>query len=630
MEQAWIIPALGFIAFGVLTLFRGVLPAQGKYLSIAAILGGFVMFWVVLADFLSEGVGQYLLPRSWFDAGPLSVGSGMIIDPLTIVMLGLITFVSLVVQIYSLEYMRHGGKDDPRIGWYYASHSLFSASMLALVLADNLLLLYVAWELVGLCSYLLIGFWYERQSAAEAAKKAFITTRLGDVGLLIGILLLFREFGTFDISLILANLDNPDVNGTALTASAFLLFLGAMGKSAQFPFHVWLPDAMEGPTPVSALIHAATMVTAGVFLVARMLPLFEAVPSAQIFVASIGIITGLMGATMALAATDLKRILAFSTMSHLGFMMLALGAGGYTAAIFHLLMHGLAKAMLFLCAGSIMHAMHDQTDIRKMGGLRRRMPVTGNAFIVGALALAGLPPLAAFWSKDEMLLAVAEGLPPIFVALFLVAIVLSALYMARAIRLVFFGTIGRDNQRVRENPVAMTGVLQVLTFLSVFAGLIALPIGNTYQGVGYFIRQFGVPSAHATGFHFDPVWSTISIILVLGGLWFGWRLYSERNDLLATAKAKFPLVHRILENRYYVDEVYQWGIDRVVLRMGRLVALFDRKIVNDIGVDGPGVSTLRLARRLRAHVSGRFADYGMFMVAGTVALALLLWLGPIS
>ncbi|MEE8519396.1 MAG: proton-conducting transporter membrane subunit, partial [Dehalococcoidia bacterium] len=276
IEEAWLLPTFGFITFGVLTLFRGYLPWQGKHLSVIAVIAGFVLFWPILFDFVSRGVGEYHLEREWFTAGALSVGSGTIIDPLTIVMLALVTFVSVIVQVYSLGYMRHDGHDDPRIGWYFAAHSLFTAAMLTLVLADNLLLLYVGWELVGLCSYFLIGFWYERQSASDAAKKAFITTRIGDVGLLIGILLLVAEFNTFDIGTILGSLGDPGVNSVVVTSSAFLIFLGAMGKSAQFPLHVWLPDAMEGPTPVSALIHAATMVTAGVFLVARLLPLYEA------------------------------------------------------------------------------------------------------------------------------------------------------------------------------------------------------------------------------------------------------------------------------------------------------------------------------------------------------------------
>ena len=461
MQQAWLIPAFGFGAFALLALFRHRLPGQGKYLSVLAIVAGFILVWPVLFDMLGKGIGEYHYPREWFTAGPFEMGWGIIVDPLTVVMLALVTFVSVIVQVYSLGYMRrhvgHATTDDPRIGWYYAVHSLFSASMLLLVLGDNLLVLYVAWELVGLCSYLLIGFWFERRSAAEAAKKAFITTRMGDVGLLIGIILLVVEFGTFDITTIMGSLGDPEVNQAVLTASAFLIFFGAMGKSAQFPLHVWLPDAMEGPTPVSALIHAATMVTAGVFLVARLFPLFDAVNSAQMAIAIVGIVTALMGATMALVMTDLKRILAYSTMSHLGFMMLALGAGGYTAAIFHLLMHGVAKAMLFLGAGSIMHSMHEETDIRKMGGLRKRMPITSAAFVIGALALAGAPPLNAFWSKDEILLSVVNGLNPIFLVLFLIAIVLSALYMGRAVMLVFFGPLKLKTRTLRNLPPSCRG-----------------------------------------------------------------------------------------------------------------------------------------------------------------------------
>ena len=473
--------------------------------------------------------------------------------------------------------------DDPRIGWYFAVHSLFSASMLMLVLADNLLLLYVGWELVGLCSYLLIGFWFERRSAAEAAKKAFITTRIGDVGLLIGVVLLIVEFGTVDIIEIMGSLGDPGVNQAVVTASAFLVFFGAMGKSAQFPLHVWLPDAMEGPTPVSALIHAATMVTAGVFLVARLFPLFEAVESAQMAIATIGIVTALMGAAMALVMTDLKRILAYSTMSHLGFMMLALGAGGYTAAIFHLLMHGIAKAMLFLSAGSIMHATHEETDIRKMGGLRERMPITSAAFTIGALALAGIPPLNAFWSKDEILLAVTDGLNPVFVVLFLIAIVLSALYMGRAVLVVFFGRLKPENQDVHESPRIIAWPLALLAVLSVVTGFIALPIG--YEGIGTFLFD----AAHGPhGFEANPVWLVASIVLALGGLALAYALYGDEDTSRVDAlRERFTRVHDIVANRFYMDHAYQWTVDHVVLKVSDLLALFDRRVVNDVGVNGP-------------------------------------------
>ena len=343
VQWAWLAPAFCAAAFTVIAVLGRALPRQIAYLSVLAILGGFVVFWYVLVEFLSTGGGVY--SREWFTAGDVVLSWGIIVDELSIVMLGLVTFVALAVQVYSLSYM----KDQPgSYSWFFAVHSLFAAAMLTLVLADNFLLLYIAWELVGVCSFLLIGFWYERRSAAEAAKKAFITTRIGDVGLLIGILLLFNETGTFDLTTIFHIAEQGGISSGTLTASLLLIFLGAMGKSAQFPLHVWLPDAMEGPTPVSALIHAATMVVAGVFLVARIFPLFVLSSDAMLVVAIIGLATALIAAAMALVMTDLKRVLAYSTISHLGFMMLALGAGGYTAAIFHLLAHAFAKALLFL------------------------------------------------------------------------------------------------------------------------------------------------------------------------------------------------------------------------------------------------------------------------------------------
>ena len=619
MEWAWLIPVYGFAAFGVIALAGRYLPGKGVWLSVLAILAGFITFWPVLADLLDRGVGEYHFVREWFTAGDITVGWGIIIDPLTVVMLGLVTFVALVIQIYSIGYMR----GDPRRGWYFAVHSLFAASMLTLVMADNLLLLYAAWELVGLCSYLLIGFWWERRSAAEAAKKAFITTRIGDVGLLIGILLLVTSTGTFDIGEILHRVTDPapgqELSGTVVWGSGVLIFLGAMGKSAQFPLHVWLPDAMEGPTPVSALIHAATMVVAGVFLVARLFPLYEAAPNVQLLVAVVGMVTALIGASMAMVATDLKRILAYSTMSHLGFMTLALGAGGYTAAIFHLAMHGVAKAMLFLTAGSIMHAMDGETDIRKMGGLRRRMPVATIAFTVGALALAGIPPLSAFWSKDEILLAVQGGLNPIFLVLFLAAAVLSALYMARALRLVFFGPLKPEAEHAHDAPSSMSGPLLVLGGLTVVIGFIALPLG-AYDGFGSFLFF-----EHVHDFEFSALWGPVGIALAVGGFAAGWALYAGPATLVAQARERFAVVHKLLVNKYYLDDAYQWVVDNVSLRTAQVVAVFDRIVVNDGGVNGTGNTVVTAGRRLRYLVTGKVYNYGMAMALGVVVVALLLW-----
>jgi len=613
MEIAWLAPAAGVAAFVVLSLFRSYLPRQGVYVSIVAIAFGFLLFWVVLLDFLPERTpGHYAI--TWFSAGGVALTWGITVDALSVTMLGLVTFVALMVQVYSLGYMR----GEPRLGWYFAAHSLFAASMLTLVLADNFLLLYIAWELVGACSYLLIGFWYERRSAAEAAKKAFITTRLGDVGLLTGILLLFKVTGTFSMTETFQAVAGGGVSQGVVTAAALLIFLGAMGKSAQVPFHVWLPDAMEGPTPVSALIHAATMVAAGVFLVARTFPLFEAAPGVLPAVAVVGLVTTLMAATMALVATDLKRVLAYSTISHLGFMMLALGAGSVTAALFHLVTHGFSKALLFLGAGSVNHAT-DTYDIREMGGLRRSMPVTFITFSIGALALAGLPPLSGWFSKDEILAALLHGRNPAFLALALLAALLSALYMARAWLLVFFGRPKHPESHTHESPLIMVAPLVLLASLALTAGLLALNWGPGYQGFGSLLYS-GDPERY----HFNPGIAVASVLVVAAGLGLAWALYIRGAISPTTIAQRFKPIHQLLVDKYYVDALYQWAIDHVVLVVSRGVALFDRRVVNDRGVNGTGASVVLSGLRLRYLETGKVYNYALGMVLG-VTVSLVLW-----
>jgi len=627
MEWAWLIPVYSFSAFGIVALFGKYLPMKGAFVSILAILAGFITFWPMLFDLLDSRLphefGSYHFVREWFSTGNLDVSWGIIVDPLSVSMLGLVTLVALGVQVYSLGYMR----GDPRFGWYFAVHALFAASMLTLVIADNLLLLYAVWELVGLCSYLLIGFWYERRSAAEAAKKAFITTRIGDVGLLIGILLLFMNTGTFDISETIRMVTDPlpgeAISNTVLVASALLIFLGAMGKSAQFPLHVWLPDAMEGPTPVSALIHAATMVIAGVFLIGRLFPLYEAVPNVQIVIAIIGLTTAMVGASLALVTTDLKRILAYSTISHLGFMMLALGAGGLTAAIFHLIAHGVAKALLFLGAGSIMHAMKDETDIRKMGGLLQKMPITAVTFIIGALALAGIPPLSGFFSKDEIFVAVSDGLNPIFLILLLVTSVISALYMARAVRLVFFGQQTEESRHAHESPIQMTGPLVVFAAITLVLGFTALDLSDNFGGFGAFVYD------HAPHpFEFNPLLAFGGIVLAAGGFLVGWLLYAGPPATVESLRTRFAGIHRLLEHKLYIDEGYQWAIDNVALRTARFIALFDRRAINDGAVNGSGNAVYQAGLKLRYHVTGKLYNYGAGMVLGVVVIVILLWVQP--
>ena len=540
----------------------------------------------------------------------------MIIDPLSVIMLGMVTFVALGIQIYSWSYMA----GDPRFAWYFAVHALFAAAMLALVLADNLLFLYIAWELVGMCSYLLIGFWYERRPAAEAAKKAFVTTRIGDVGLLIGLLLLFRETGTFEISAIFEAAGG--LSQGVITASALLIFLGAMGKSAQFPLHTWLPDAMEGPTPVSALIHAATMVAAGVYLVARMFPLFEMSETAMLVVTSVGLLTALMAGTMSLVMTDLKRILAYSTVSHLGLMVMTLGAGGFVAAMFHLIVHAFAKAMLFLSAGSVSHGT-GKLDVREMGGLARRMPLTALCFTVGAMALGGLPPLSGFFSKDEVLLAVWEGRHPVFLALALVAVFLSALYMARVLFRVFLGPLKPENEGAHESPPAMLAPMLVFAFVSVTLGFLALPYSDAYHGLGSFLHLEGM-DVH--GFQFNPILAAGSLVLALGAFALAWLTYVRGRISADRVAQRFGPLVRVWERAYYLDELYQWGIDRVVLATGKWVALFDRIVVNDVGVNRTAQSIADSGQRLRYHVTGKLYNYALVMTGGVLLLALLWWL----
>ena len=605
---AWVIPALSASAFFIVAIVGRFLPGKGAFVSIAAIALGFVLFWYVFADLLSSGDAFFSI--NWLSIGETSITWGVTVDRLSVTMLGLVTFVALLVQLYSVSYM----KGDPRFGWYFAAHALFAAAMLALVLADNLVFLYIAWELVGLGSFLLIGFWYERRSAAEAAKKAFITTRIGDVGLLIGIILLYRATGSFEISTIFHVAQQGGIAQGTLTASMALIFLGAMGKSAQFPFHVWLPDAMEGPTPVSALIHAATMVAAGVYLVARLMPLFELAPLVLLGVGVVGLVTFLFAGTLALVMTDLKRVLAYSTISHLGLMMLSLGALSVAAAMLHLVAHGVSKALLFLGAGSVTHGT-EKTDIREMGGLVRAMPITAITFVIGAASLAGLVPLSGFFSKDEIMLAVLDHRHPVLLVAALGGSVLSAVYMARLALVVCFGR--NRGEGAHESPWLMTLPLAVLAPFAVMLGLIAYGWSGSYTGFGGFLTGGGVHNA--------PIWlPVLSALLVLGGLAYGWRTWGRGN--VTPFEGRDSRLLRVLENKYYLDEAYQWAIDRIALAFSRFIALFDRVVVNDTGVDGSAWSVMLSAVRMRLIQTGRLYNYGLVMALGVLGLSALWWL----
>ncbi len=545
VRYAHLIPLFPFAAFAVNILFGRKLRKAAAFVSISA---SFISLAIAAVTFIGNaryGEGSYMVGR-WLSFGGIPLDFGVTVDPLSCMMLMVVTVVGTLIQIYSIGYMR----DDARFSRFFAYMSLFMGSMLGLLLSDNFVMLYIFWEGVGLCSYLLISFWFERPAAARAGMKAFITTRIGDTGLLIGILLLFFTTKT----LYFRDLGNLGINDAMLTAIALLIFCGAVGKSAQFPLHVWLPDAMEGPTPVSALIHAATMVAAGVYLVARTYGLFLSHHSSLIWVAYIGAITALMAATIATVNTDIKRILAYSTVSQLGLMMLALGAGGYNGGTFHLMTHAFFKALLFLCAGSVIHAVHTQ-DIFKMGGLLGKMKATGWTLIIGALAIAGVPPLSGFWSKDEMLSEIlAEGHPVLF-GIAVATSLLTAFYMFRLVFVVLFGK-PRSELHAHESPAVMTVPLGILAVFSILAG---------------FFRPV----------EFDPLMAGVSIAISAAGIGIAYVFYITDNKVLpASFRSRFAFLYKLISNKYYVDEIYEVLIIRPVMRLAGIAAAFDSRAVD--------------------------------------------------
>ncbi len=627
MEQAWLLPAIPAALFVVVALFGRVIPRQGDWLIILGMVAALVVGGAIILDFQQFFEGGVFVPGgenqygfAWAAiADVLAIDFSTHVDAITVVMITVVTIVALMVMVYSVGYMR----GEARYGWYFALLSFFTAAMLLLVVSGNLLLLYLAWEGVGLASYLLIGFYWERQSAAEAAKKAFITTRIGDVGLLIGIILLWRASGTFDIQEIIALAQSGGFDETYLTIAMLFLFAGAAGKSAQFPLHVWLPDAMEGPTPVSALIHAATMVVAGVYLVARMLPVFDTVLVARDVVLYVGLVTALMAATMALVASDIKRVLAYSTVSQLGFMFVALGAGSVTAAMFHLFTHAFFKSLLFLGSGSVIHATGRQ-EVEYLGGLFRKMRLTGATFLVGGLALAGIVPLAGFWSKDEILYeSLAHGSTAVYLTLAATA-ALTALYTTRLVVLTFFGQ-PRDADaygHAHESPRIMTAPLVVLAVLAGISGFVAFDgVGEVLGFAGGIGHLVFIDTGHAFEFHPDiAATATVSALLAIAVGLIYWWASAERAE---RARAWAPEIHRLLVNRYYVDELYQGAIDRVVLGAGSVVSWFDDRVVNRTGVDGGAQGIGYAGLRLKFLQTGRIPNYAFAMAVGIITLALV-------
>jgi NADH-quinone oxidoreductase subunit L len=609
----WLVPLLPFVAFVVILFFGKRLPGRGHIVGIAAVGVSFVLSLVAFLE-LAGGKADIEKAWTWFSFGAgLELEFGMQFDFFTAVMFVVVTTVSLLVQMYSTAYMH----DEARYTWYYAALSLFTASMLFLVIANNLLQLFVGWEGVGLCSYFLIGHFWEDKDNSSAAIKAFITTRIGDVAFLFGIFALFAIAETFDISELNLLAEEGEIGGTAVTVAALLLFLGAVGKSAQFPLHVWLPDAMAGPTPVSALIHAATMVVAGIYLVARMFVLFEHAGAALDVVGVIAAITMLIAALLALVQDDIKRVLAYSTISQLGYMMAALGVGAYTAAVFHLFTHAFFKALLFLGSGSIIHAVHSN-NMSDMGGLRRFMPHTFYTFVIGALALSGIAPLAGFFSKDEIvgeaLRAANEGTRATAWIVFLAAIItafLTALYMTRACVKTFWGDY-RGHGHPHESPPAIVAPLWILAIATCTVGFLGLPV------VGVFQKWIFVPGEEHPGF--DTLYNLVlpigSVAIAVAAIGIGWLLFHRgrpRIDILASPLA---WAYRVVENKYYLDDLYLRGIVRPVqYAVSSAAYAFDQRVL-DGAVNGAATGTISTSRATYNSIDQGVVDFAVNGAAG--------------
>jgi NADH-quinone oxidoreductase subunit L len=562
---------------------------------------------------------QPYLGFEWIEAGGFRVPLSLLLDPLSSVMILVVTGVGSLIHIYSLGYMAH---DEERVR-YFSYLNLFTFFMLLLVLGGNMPLMFVGWEGVGLCSYLLIGFWFKKDSASAAGMKAFIVNRIGDAGLILGMILIFHSFGSLDLVEVADNAGSlaKEAMGQfgVVTAACLLLFVGACGKSAQIPLHVWLPDAMEGPTPVSALIHAATMVTAGVYMVARLAPLYHQSETAMAVVAMVGATTALVAATIALVQTDIKKVLAYSTVSQLGYMFLACGVGAFGVAVFHLFTHAFFKALLFLGSGSVIHAMSGEQDMRKMGGLRTKIPWTFWTFVIGTLAIAGIYPFAGFFSKDEILLGAWSAHAPVLFGLALFTALLTAFYMWRLLSLTFFGHFrgGHDvEHHVHESPWSMLGPLVLLAVGSATVGFVKVP--HIIEAV------FRLPVENEPHVAWLPYLASAA---AMAGIVAAYYLYVLFTDLPAKVAASLAPLYRLFAAKYYFDTVYYAFVDRVVVK-GSDAVLWRR--VDAGAIDGAVNTTGTLvdgfAGVLRFMQTGLVRTYAFFILGGAVALlGFLLW-----
>jgi NADH-quinone oxidoreductase subunit L len=607
MQHLWLIPVLPLAGFAVNGVFGKRMP---KAAINTAAVGSVVLsfLWVVktllaLGDLSSTHVERYF---TWIDAGALKIGFDLAVDRLTAVMLLVVTGVGALIHIYSIGYMAH---ED---GYYrfFAYLNLFMFFMLILVLAANYLLLFVGWEGVGLCSYLLIGFYYTKKFATNAGNKAFIVNRIGDFGFILAIFLILIHLGSLDFSAAFAAA--PRAGESTLTLIALLLFVGACGKSAQFPLYVWLPDAMAGPTPVSALIHAATMVTAGVYMVARSAPIYDRAPEALHLVAAVGLFTAVFSATIGLLQNDIKKVFAYSTVSQLGYMFLGLGVGAYSAGIYHLMTHAFFKALLFLGAGSVIHALSGEQDLRRMGGLRKKTPWTFWTMLAAGVAISGVPPFSGFFSKDAILLAAHHHAPWMY-WVGVVTAGMTAFYVFRALFLAFFGAY-RGQEHPHESPPVMTLPLVALAVLSLAGGFIAVP--------AYLSGMFPRPEEHH-----DVMLVAFSVAAGLAGITLAYVLYVLRPEAPGRLAARVAGLYRLVSNKYFVDEIYHAAVVNPLIHGSRQMLWkgLDAGLVDGL-VNGIGRHARALGGIMRLIQSGNTRSYATWVVFGSVLIIVALGL----
>jgi NADH-quinone oxidoreductase subunit L len=624
MDYVWLIPFFPFLGFLINGLWGQRLSKNVVGIIGSGVIGlSFLVTIKIFLEFIKLPAAARPVEKvvfTWIASGTFTAQAAFLIDPLSLIMLLVVTGVSFLIHIYSAGYMH----DDPGFYRYFSYLNLFVFAMLLLVFGNNFLLMFVGWEGVGLCSYLLIGFWYEKQSASDAAKKAFVVNRIGDFGFLLGIFLIFWTFGTVNFREVFTLAAKYPVGSGVITAITLLLFVGATGKSAQIPLYTWLPDAMEGPTPVSALIHAATMVTAGVYMVARCSALYSLAPLSLTVVAAIGVLTAIFAATIGMCQFDIKRVLAYSTVSQLGYMFLACGVGAYISGIFHLMTHAFFKALLFLGSGSVIHGLHGEQDMRKMGHLKKYMPITYWTFLLATLAIAGIFPFAGFFSKDEILFhSLVDGRVSYWLIATIAAFI-TAFYMFRAVFMTFLGESRVDpHVHPHESPPVMTIPLMILAVLSVVGGFVGFPIIEGAHVFREFLAPSITPVAHTGGHHavsFEVFMMIFSMAVAAVGIYTAYKFYLVKPDLPTAMANRFPVIYEYIYNKYFVDELYDATVVEPIKAGSDFLWLgVDDKVV-DGAVNGSASVVAWLSAHLRKLETGFVQNYAVAILVGVVII----------